>query len=197
MKNTSPKEEGVRERKRRETLQRIAETGLQLFVKHGYDATTLETIAEASGISRRTFFYYFKSKEEIVLAWQRGLAEALRSVVLEQSTKQPPLEAVKNALLKLTARYHSDKSIMIDKLMRSNEALAARTHAKYVESEQAVFEALCIMWPEPKRRKALRAVAMMSIGAMRLALDAWGAEEGKRPLSAYLRDSFANLKAEL
>ena len=42
--------EGLRERKRRETLLRVAETGLNLFAERGYDATTLEAIAEASGI---------------------------------------------------------------------------------------------------------------------------------------------------
>ena len=64
------KKEGLRERKRLETLRRIAETGLKLFIAHGYEGTTLEAIAEAAGISRRTFFYYFKSKEEVLLAWQ-------------------------------------------------------------------------------------------------------------------------------
>ena len=78
MKSTPTNEEGLRERKRRETLQRIAEAGLKLFVTNGYDATTLETIAEAAGISRRTFFYYFKSKEDILLAWQGGLIQAIR-----------------------------------------------------------------------------------------------------------------------
>jgi AcrR family transcriptional regulator len=59
----STKNEGLRERKKRETLQRIAETGLKLFIAQGYEGTTLEAIAEAAGISRRTFFYYFKSKK--------------------------------------------------------------------------------------------------------------------------------------
>ena len=173
MKSTPTNEEGLRERKRRETLQRIAEAGLKLFVTNGYEATTLETIAEAAGISRRTFFYYFKSKEDILLAWQGGLIEAIRIAVLEQSTKQSPLDAVKNALLKLATRYQSDQSIIIDRLMRSNEALRLRNQAKYVQQEQVVFEALCEMWPQRKRRKALRLVAMMSIGAMRLAIDNW------------------------
>ncbi len=50
----------LRERKRRLTLDRIAEVGLKLFVEKGYEATTLDAIAAASGISRRTFFYYLE-----------------------------------------------------------------------------------------------------------------------------------------
>ena len=61
--DTSTKNKGLRERKKRETLQRITETGLKLFVENGYEATTLEAIAAEASIARRTFFYYFKSKK--------------------------------------------------------------------------------------------------------------------------------------
>jgi len=81
--------------------------------------------------------------------------------------------------------------------MRANEALRARSQAKYVQQEQVVFEALCEMWPQPKRRQALRLVAMMSIGAMRIAIDTWSQEGGKRPMAAYLRQAFASLETEM
>ena len=68
MESSTPKEEGLRERKRRETLRRVAERGLKLFLTNGYEATTLDAIAEAAGMSRRTFFYYLESKEEMLLA---------------------------------------------------------------------------------------------------------------------------------
>jgi AcrR family transcriptional regulator len=195
----SSKEEGLRERKRRETLHRIAEQGLKLFLAHGYEATTLDAIAEAAGISRRTFFYYFKSKEEILLAWQDGgFNETLRAAVLEQSTKQSPLNAVKNALLELTLRFQADykQTKEIERLMFANESLRIRHQAKYLEKEQAVFDALCQMWPQPKRQPALRIVAMMSVGALRLAIDNWNRDQGKRPIAVYLREAFAGLKSE-
>ena len=198
--NSHADNEGPRARKRRETLRRIAEQALKLFLSNGYEATTLEAIAEAAGISRRTFFYYFKSKEEILLAWQDGgFNETLRTAVLEQSTKQSPLNAVKSALLELTSRFQADykQTRVIERLMCANEALRMRHQAKYVEKEQAVFDALCQMWPQPKRQPALRIVAMMSIGALRLAIDNWNRDEGKRPISIYLKEAFADLKSEI
>lgn len=196
----SSKEEGLRERKRRETLHRIAEQGLKLFLTHGYEATTLDAIAEAAGISRRTFFYYFKSKEEILLAWQDGgFNETLRAAVLEQSTNQSPLNAVKKALLELTVRFQADykQTKEIERLMCANESLRIRHQARYLEKEQAVFDALCQMWPQPKRQPALRIVAMMSVGALRLAIDNWNGDQGKRPIAIYLREAFAGLKSEI
>ncbi|KRR28971.1 TetR/AcrR family transcriptional regulator [Bradyrhizobium retamae] len=200
MESSAPKEERPRERKRRETLHRIAEQGLKLFLTRGYEATTLDAIAEAAGISRRTFFYYFKSKEEILLAWQDGgFTETLRTTVLEQSTRQSPLNAVKNALLELTIRFQADykQTRVIERLMCANESLRIRHQAKYVEKEQAVFDALCQMWPQPKRQPALRIVAMISIGALRLAIDNWNRDQGKRPIAIYLKEAFADLKSEI
>jgi AcrR family transcriptional regulator len=198
MDSASPKKEGRRERKRLETLRRIAETGLKLFVAHGYEGTTLEAIAAAAGISRRTFFYYFKSKEEVLLAWQgSGFVEALRPAMLEESPHQAPLDAVRHCLLKLISRYETKESIIVDHLLRSTEALRARKQAVYVDMEQALLGAMCELWPEPKRRASLQIVAMVSIGAMRLAMETWRQENGKRSLAKYLRESFATLNAEI
>lgn len=194
---TDEEPEGLRERKRRETQQRIAETGLRLFLASGYEETTLDAIAEAAGISRRTIFYYFKSKEEILLAYQSGIAEVIRNAVLQESTNQAPLDAVLNALLKLNSGFDPEHMIVIDRLLRSTEQLRASKQAKYVQQEQAVFEALCQLWPQAKRRNALRIVAMVSVGALRLAIDAWVQSGGKQSVEKQLRDAFAELKAEI
>jgi AcrR family transcriptional regulator len=190
-------QEGWREKKRRETLRRITDSALGLFVANGYEATTLDAIAEAAGISPRTFFYYFKSKEEILAAWQKGLPEAFHAAVLAESTAQSPLEVVQNAHRKLVANYDAGQAAAIDKILRSSEQFRASNQAKYLQMEQAGFEALCELWPQAKRRKALRIVAMVSVGALRLAIDNWVEEQGRKPLLHYLDEAFAGLKSEL
>jgi len=192
-----PEKEGVRERKRRETHQRIAEAGMRLFVAHGYDATTLEAIAAAAGISRRTFFYYFKSKDDVLLSVQSTGSELLLSILRQQPPGLAPIDAVRNAMLKVIPPYQSDELIIIYRLLRSNETLQARKQAGFVEKERALFATLCEMWPQPERRTALRLVAMASMGAFRLAIDTWSAEGGKRPLVDMLEEAFAALKAEI
>ncbi|WP_291474176.1 TetR family transcriptional regulator [Corynebacterium sp.] len=56
---------GLRERKRRETRQRIEDCGTELILERGFDQVTLEEICEKAGISRRTFFNYFESKDQV------------------------------------------------------------------------------------------------------------------------------------
>jgi AcrR family transcriptional regulator len=198
MHDGAEKFEGARERKRRETLQRIAITGLKLFAEKGYDETTLEDVAAAAVISPRTFFYYFKTKDEILKFWQgSGILDALRPTLLAENTAQSPLDAVENSFLKLCSRYETETSVIVDRIFNSSETLRAGKQTIYFAMEQTVFEVLCELWPEPKRRPELRIVAMVSVGTMRLAKEARRQQDSQRPLAAYIRDSFALLRGQL
>ncbi|HVX78247.1 MAG TPA: helix-turn-helix domain-containing protein [Bradyrhizobium sp.] len=194
MKGASERQEGVRERKRRETYERIIEKGLRLFVKNGYEGTTLDAIAEAAGISRRTFFYYFKSKEDVLLAaHDSGFRQALRPAMLDESPDQAPLDAVQKCLIKLASRYETKESVVFDRLMDSTAALRARKEAVFVETEQILWDAMCELWPAPARRDGLRLVAMVAMGTLRLALDKWKQDDAAHPLAHYLRQAFTLL----
>ncbi len=58
---------GLRERKKQKTREAIQRAALRLFLKQGYDETTIEQIAAAVEISPSTFFNYFPTKEEVVM----------------------------------------------------------------------------------------------------------------------------------
>lgn len=190
--------EGVRERKQRETRQRIAETGLRLFLANGYEGTNLDAIAAEAGISRRTFFSYFKSKDDILLFLQRASWESMHAELLQTSPDVQPLDAVRDLMVKFISRYTTEEMTAIDRVMRSSETLQARKQTFYAEQEQAFFAALCQVWRQPERRTALRMVAMVSIGAMRLAIQAWYDQTGPRkPMAKFLRDAFESLRTEL
>ncbi len=190
--------DGLRVRKRRQTLDRIAETGLKLFIENGYEATTLDQIAAAAGISRRTFFYYFKSKEDVLLAWRDGgFPQALRPTMLEQSPDQDPLDAVRECLLKLTSRFTTKESVIVDQLLRSTEALRARKEAEFVAIERVLVETMRELWPLPTQGDQLRMAAMIAMGTLRLALDKWRQENAKHSLEHYLRESFSVLYSQI
>ncbi|OYV50643.1 MAG: hypothetical protein B7Z78_10655 [Rhodospirillales bacterium 20-60-12] len=196
MYNEAIKKEGTRERKRRETLLRIAETGVTLFAEQGYDATTLEAIAEASGISPRTFFYYFKTKDEILQYWQgTGFAESVAPMLLAQPANKPPLYAVRDTFMTLLASYQNEKSLIVDRIYNSSETLRVRKQGFYLHMEQTVFATLCERDPRPERRAHLRMIAMVALGAFRLAMEARRNDTQTRPVGEYLAESFAVLEA--
>ena len=125
--------EGVRERKQRETRFRIAETALRLFLKDGYEGTTLEAIAEEAGISRRTCFSYFKSKDDLVLEWQAAGWNAIWAELLTVSPDEAPLDAVRKMLVKHASHYEADEMRAIDRVMRASETLLARKQSVYLK----------------------------------------------------------------
>ncbi|AVO52217.1 TetR/AcrR family transcriptional regulator [Ectopseudomonas mendocina] len=190
--------EGLRERKRRETRQRIAEVGQRLFLTNGYESTTLDAIAAEAGISRRTFFSYFKSKDDVILSWQEAGWAGIHAELLQVSPDTSPLDAVRDVLVSHISRYTTEEMAAIDRLMRSSESLLARKQAYYAEQEKLLFATLCEVWRQPERRMTLRVVAMAALGAMRLAILAWQEQTGQpKPVASFLEEAFEILKSEL
>lgn len=191
-------DEGLRERKKRETRQRIAETGLRLFLAHGFDATTLDVVAEEAGISRRAFFSYFRSKDDIVMFWQGAGWAGIRADLLKTSPDVPPLDAVRDVVVKYISGYTTEEMSALDRLMRSSESLMSRKQAFYAEQELALFNTLCEVWRQPERRPGLRMVAIVSVGAVKLATQLWGEQTGEiKPMARIFREALDGLASEL
>jgi AcrR family transcriptional regulator len=76
--------EGRRERKKRELRTRIYETARQLFLEHGFEATTVAQIAEAADVAQGTFFNHFPSKQAVLAEVTNEVSGHLQSIVDEQ-----------------------------------------------------------------------------------------------------------------
>lgn len=195
--NSKPSGEGLRERKRRETAKRIKEVGIRLFVERGYDATTIEDIAEAADISRRTFFHYYKSKDDILLTLQNAMGEVLSLHLADEPATKKPLHAVRDSAIRVVGPVPSAELLTLDRLMRSSDAVLARRAASHIHHEQSLFAALREKWPAPEREASLKIIAMLAVGALRLSLDTFDEENATRPLSEILADVFDAIEREI
>ena len=85
-----------RQRKKTATRDRIRAAALRLFGEQGYDATTVEQIAAAAGVSHMTFFRYFPAKEDVALS---DSYDPLIAALLEQTPASWPLiQRIRTAL---------------------------------------------------------------------------------------------------
>ncbi|RPF33165.1 TetR family transcriptional regulator [Streptomyces sp. TLI_185] len=91
--------ETLRERKKQRTRDALLRTAVELFTTRGYEATTVDDIAEAVDVSQRTFFRYFAGKEEAALALQELAVARFVEAVRERPADEAPMQALRQAVL--------------------------------------------------------------------------------------------------
>jgi AcrR family transcriptional regulator len=74
---------GLRERKKRETRQRLTDTATEMFLARGFDAVRVAEIAEVCGVSEKTVFNYFPSKEALIVDHPAATTAALRTALAD------------------------------------------------------------------------------------------------------------------
>ena len=86
--------EGLRERKKRQTRQRISDVAIGLFVAHGFDNVTIAEVAAAAEVSVNTVYNYFQAKEDLVLPPEEASPQRLADIVRERRPGQSAADAV-------------------------------------------------------------------------------------------------------
>src|SRR5688500_11186488 len=89
----------LQDRRRRYVAQEIAQVAMRLFGERGFDDVTVDEIAAAAGISSRTFFRYFATKDEVVLQYQRRIQERLVEALAGRPAGEGPVTALRQAYL--------------------------------------------------------------------------------------------------
>ncbi|MEV4316734.1 TetR/AcrR family transcriptional regulator [Actinocrispum sp. NPDC049592] len=96
----------LRERKKAETRQRIADHGTLMFMTRGFDNVTIAEIAEAAGVSKVTVFNYFPRKEDIFFDRAPQAEELLTAAVRDREPGESPLRAIRRLLIDLAEERH-------------------------------------------------------------------------------------------
>jgi AcrR family transcriptional regulator len=164
---------GLRERKRAKTLARIQDEAMRLFFERGFDATTLDDIAEAAEVSRRSLFHYFDSKEEIVFSTKADFPRLIAEAVSRRPAGESLLDMVENALIDLATRYESTQTRNLGRLIRNTPSLNACEQAKNELVERALVKALADRKNLPETDTACQVTGATALGILKLAVGAW------------------------
>jgi AcrR family transcriptional regulator len=96
----------LRERKKRETRQRLSAVATGLFFERGFDAVTVEEIAAAAHVSKVTVFNYFARKEDLFLDREHEVMLLLRGALAERPNEQSPIDALRLLVDRLYGQKH-------------------------------------------------------------------------------------------
>ena len=176
----------------------LLEAALNLFSANGYDETTTDEIAESAGLSPRTFFRYFPTKESVLFFGEYDFIDAVSGVYLAQPEEMSDFEAMANsfALLapglkrirKRIAQYHEAvaSSLVLLGRERRNHAANTETVAKVIADRRRL----------PTPDDECRLLASIGMLLMERALNQWLTAPG-RGLDDIIRQEFAALPAVL
>jgi AcrR family transcriptional regulator len=121
-----------------DTRARIAAASFELFAAQGYDGTTVDAIAERAGIARRTFFRYFRSKDDVIFPDHDMLLATVMQNLASQAGISPVLAICAGVRLVFRS-YVSDPQVSVQRyrLTRSVAALRDRELASVQKYERA------------------------------------------------------------
>ena len=194
---------GRRERKKQRTREALIEAAFDLFSRKGFEATTVEEIADAVDVSSRTFFRYFSSKEDVALTFQEEQFTAMREALDAQPPGDPIVTALRKAAVGIAQAcelgelgFDPKRFMCLQDMMATSPALLAGS-LEHAQKKQAILTQMIAdrMGVDPGRDLRPQIVAATVGAAFRAAADAWYAgAEGASTLSEAVTTAFALLE---
>jgi AcrR family transcriptional regulator len=183
----------MRERTRRLVQTELTSVAQELFLDQGYEKTTIDQIAAAAGMSRRTLFRYLPSKDDLVIGKYDLLGDRLAAALDERPTNEPVWESLRR-VFDLTLDYVQDehqraRNDAMERIVRSTPQLNAR----YLEKMQRIQDLLVArvaarltgaqVDPSDPRPAALVGAAF---ACMQAARTAWLGSDQTQPFSSFI-----------
>ena len=167
----------LRERNKARTRDEIIEAALGLFESRGYDATTCEDIAAEADVSTRTFFRYFDTKLDVVMAAKGDEYREQDFFVMltARPADESPVEALRNAVLEPMTELQQAGTLAARQycLMMLTPSLRALAFEHFHEHEPELARAFADRLGRPSDDPGTGVLAAAAVAALRTAMDQW------------------------
>jgi AcrR family transcriptional regulator len=167
---------GLRERNRARTHDDIIAAALDLFETKGFDATTTEDIAAAAGVSPRTFFRYFDTKLDVVMAAKGGEAEFdVHAALLARPADESPIAALRNVIGEPMRALSSGDTDLVRQycIMMATPSLRALQLEHFHEHEREIAAAFAERLGRKPDDLGAKMMAAAVGAALRTAFEQW------------------------
>lgn len=188
----------IRERTRRLAQTELTSVAQELFLEHGYEATTVDQIAAAAGMSRRTFFRYFPTKDDLVIGKYDLFGDRLAEALDARPDGEPVWESLRRvfdvALDYVQDPHQRARNDAMERIVRSTPQLNARYLEKMHRIQDLLVDRVAARLtgkptnPDDPRPAALVGAAFACMHAARVA---WLASDHTEPFGTYLDSAMA------
>ena len=189
---------GLRERKKLERRRCIEAAAIDLIDDQGFDRTTIEDIAAKADIAPRTFFYYFATKEDVVLADYAARLELIIDELGRRPEGEGPWAALQASFVVVAADYSAQRDQLVRRfaIMAENSSVYARSLQLQAGWEDALAEVISGRIGSNNDIQP-RLLAAAALACMRSSLQHWLLTGHETPLPELIEDCFNRLATGL
>lgn len=186
---------GLRERKKLERRRSIEVAALNRFGENGFDATTIDEIAADADIAPRTFFSYFPTKEDAVLADYADRLKRTTDELGRRPASEAPWLALRESFAVVAADYEAQRDDLIRRfaIMAVNPSVHARSLQLQAGWEDTVAEVLAQRMGVNAEDIRPRLMSSAALACMRSSLRHWILTGHRRSLPDLVEASFDRL----
>ncbi|MFC0038319.1 TetR/AcrR family transcriptional regulator [Actinomadura rayongensis] len=190
METTTAAPPGLRERKKAATRRALHEAAVRLTAEHGLDQVTVEAIADAAGVSRRTFSNYFENKEDALLyghiEWRCRLSDRFAA----RPDGEPAWTALRTAAHEVFADFSLHPGLLRQiQLAHCNPSLNQGQVARFAELELELAALIAARDGLPADGIRARVLAAAFLTAVRVGAQRWADEHPGRSLIALVNEA--------
>jgi len=171
---------------------------MELFVAKGYEETTVDEIAAAVGISSRSVFRYFPTKEDMVVGLLDGIGDGLAAELATRPRAEPAWVALRHAMTPHLddLMRDSDRKIATAVMLADTPALRGALLAKRARWEEALVPDITrrLKLPPSRRDLGARAIVGAALSCLNNAVDDWARSGGTKPLAKLLDTAIAAVR---
>jgi AcrR family transcriptional regulator len=177
-----------------QTKRALQQAALDLFAKNGYDTTTTDEIAERAGVSARTFFRYFPTKDSVLFVGEYGWFQALTEQYLAQPDSLTDIEALLETLL---ANPPGRRSLLLyERAIASSPTLRGVVYEHQQDDIATLAEAVAARRGLPEADEGCHLLATVVLITYRRALTRWLAGPAGTDARDLIAEEFAVLHDE-
>lgn len=179
------------ERRKTQTRRDIAEAAIGLFMRHGYDTVSVEAIAQDAGVSERTFYRYFATKDDVLSPIITETTAELAALIATRPADEPIATAVHRAFAHTSAGVDQAQAQALIRLLITVPALHARWLNDLLAIEQALVPTITSRIAVNDTQAHLTAAVIVT--AMRVTLERSARTGSTIPLATDLADALRYL----
>lgn len=188
--------QGLRERKKAETRDALASAALRLADELGPDRVTIDDIATAAGVSPRTFFNYFASKEDAIVGSSESSTARVVEELVDRPAREAPIDALRAAVHASADHLQADPDVWLirHRLVGRYPALGVRYAARLATVEhELVVEIARRTKLDPDVDTYPAVIVSAALAASRVALSVWQERDPRGSLPELFDEVFDQL----